>query len=253
MCGICGFVGQGDRQLLQKMTTVIKHRGPDDEGYFWNGICGLGHRRLSIIDVARGHQPIFNEDKSLVIIYNGELYNYQDLRKKLIRRGHKFYTKSDTETILHAYEEYGMDCLDKFNGIFAFAIYNSKNKELFLARDQIGVKPLYYSFINNSLYFASEIKAILENKEIKKEINYKALDYFLTFRYTPEKETLFQNIYKLEPGHYAIFKNSSLKIKKYWDFDFTTKKIKNHKYIKYVKKRPNNSPRTKLFGRQNYF
>ena len=161
MCGIAGFYGFEDKALLRNMADIISHRGPDGNGYYKNKNIMLASRRLSIIDLSTGDQPIFNEDKSVVVVYNGEIYNFQELRSDLERKGHRFYTNTDTETIVHSYEEYGIECLKKFNGMFAFALYDDNKKQLLLARDRCGIKPLYYTVLSNSLLFASEIKSIL--------------------------------------------------------------------------------------------
>ena len=175
MCGICGIYNFNsdqpvNKEFLQRMTSVLRHRGPDDEGFYIRNNIGIGVRRLEVIDLETGHQPIHNEDKTIWIVSNGEIYNFKDLRKELEKKGHRFYTKSDTEVIVHLYEEYGKDCLQKLNGMFAFAIWDSKGEKLLLARDRIGIKPLFYIEHKGNLIFASEIKSILENKKISREI-----------------------------------------------------------------------------------
>jgi len=220
MCGICGFIGDGDQELLTRMNEAIKHRGPDDRGLFFQHSGGVASQRLSVIDVRGGHQPKFNEDGSLVIVFNGEIYNFQEIQKKLIREGHRFRSQGDTETVLHAYEEYGERCVERFNGMFAFAVFDARKGELFLARDRLGIKPLYYTQVNNLFLFASEIKSLLEYQGLKREIDFKALDYYFTFRYTPEKDTLFKGIKKLEPGCVGKYENNQLRVKKYWDLVF---------------------------------
>ncbi|MBU3922732.1 asparagine synthase (glutamine-hydrolyzing) [Patescibacteria group bacterium] len=227
MCGINGFNFK-DKELIEKMNEKIKHRGPDGSGVYTDDNISLGHRRLSIIDLSEnGKQPMFNEDKSLCLIFNGEIYNFKELKEDL--KNHTFSSKTDSEVILHLYEEYKEDCLKYLNGIFAFAIYDIKNKELFLARDRIGVKPLYYYHKNDKLIFSSEIKAILEHK-IKREIDLEAMNHYFRLMYVPAPLTMFNNIYKLKQGHYLKFKNSNLEIKKYWDVqDF--KKIKDKEKI----------------------
>ncbi|MBU2564057.1 asparagine synthase (glutamine-hydrolyzing) [Patescibacteria group bacterium] len=226
MCGINGFNFK-DKELIEKMNEKIKHRGPDGSGVYTDDNISLGHRRLSIIDLSEnGKQPMFNEDKSLCLIFNGEIYNFKELKEDL--KNHTFSSKTDSEVILHLYEEYKEDCLKYLNGIFAFAIYDIKNKELFLARDRIGVKPLYYYYDNQKLIFSSEIKAILEHN-IKREIDLEAMNHYFRLMYVPAPLTMFNNIYKLKPGHYLKFKKD-LKIKKYWDVkDF--KKIKDKEKI----------------------
>jgi len=219
MCSIFGFLGMEDKALLKRMGSVSEHRGPDQSGtYIDKNVC-LGHKRLSIIDLSvKGKQPILNENGSVVIVCNGEIYNFQELKKRLEEK-HKFISKTDSETVLHAYEELGADCLKYFNGMFGFAIWNSNKKKLFMAVDRVGIKPIYYIKIKDKFLFASEIKSLLQYEEIKREVNEKALTKYLTFRYSPDNETLFKNIKKLEPGHYLIYdaKNKTTKIKKYWD------------------------------------
>jgi len=229
MCGINGFNFR-DENLIKKMNEKIKHRGPDQDGIFLDENISLGHRRLSIIDLSdNGKQPMFNEDKMFCIIFNGEIYNFQDLKKKLETRGHKFISHTDTEVVLHLYEDYKEKCLEFLNGIFAFAIYDIKNKELFLARDRIGIKPLYYYWGPSStsgqmrkLIFSSEIKAILEHN-IKREIDLEALNHYFRLMYVPAPLTMFRGIYKLPQAHYLklSFKiqNSKFEIHRYWDID----------------------------------
>jgi len=220
MCGIAGFYGFEDKALLRKMTDIISHRGPDGEGYYTNKNVMLASRRLSIIDLSTGDQPIFNEDKSIAIVYNGEIYNFQELRKDLEKKGHRFYTSTDTETIVHGYEEYGVECLKKFNGMFAFALYDGKKKQLLLARDRCGIKPLYYAVLkNNSVIFASEIKSILQHHEVKREVNLDALNHFLRLRYVPLEMTMFRGIKKLLPGHYLLASKKGIRAGKYWELD----------------------------------
>ena len=190
MCGICGYIhldGSRDasENILRAMTDTLAHRGPDDSGYYLGRGAALGHRRLSIIDLETGHQPIFNEDKTLVIVYNGEVYNFPELKEALVKKGHRFSTHSDTEVILHAYEEYGEDCVKRFNGMFAFAIWDAKNEKLFLARDRFGKKPLYYAVFDNRFIFGSELKALLKHPSVKREISPEALSKYLAYEYVP--------------------------------------------------------------------
>lgn len=216
MCGINGFNFQ-NKELIEKMNERIKHRGPDDEGVYLDSNISLGHQRLSIIDLSKkGRQPIFSEDKSFCIIFNGEIYNFQELRKGLEERGHKFRSKTDTEVVLHLYEDYREKCLEMLNGIFVFAIWDIRQKKLFLARDRIGVKPLYYYYKDNKFIFSSEIKAILEH-DIKPEVDLEALNHYFRLLYVPAPLTMFKNIYKLLQGHYLILKNNKIEINKYWD------------------------------------
>lgn len=219
MCGICGVCGPGgvDKATLRDMTNTIEHRGPDGEGYFVDGDVGLGHRRLSIIDLETGDQPIHNEDESIWIVFNGEIYNHLALREDLEKKGHRYYTVSDTESIVHAYEEYGTDCVKKLNGMFAFAIWDSQKKSLFLARDRIGIKPLYYSEVDGRLIFGSEIKAILKYPGFDKTIDKKALSNYLTYNYVPSPATIFENTKKLKPGHILVRENGSVQVSSYWD------------------------------------
>jgi len=198
------------------MTETIRHRGPDETGFYVDDSIMLGMCRLSIIDIKTGHQPIFNEDRSLVIVYNGEIYNFIELRLELEAKGHRFSTNSDTEVIVHAYEEYGVECLNRFNGMFAFALYDLKQKRLILARDRQGIKPLYYAMLGNTLIFASEIKSILLYPGLKRSLDEEALAYFLTLRYVPLNSTMFAGIKKILPGNYAVFEDSELKETEYW-------------------------------------
>jgi asparagine synthase (glutamine-hydrolysing) len=205
------------------MRDVLRHRGPDDEGIFVDGFVGFGHRRLSIVDVAGGHQPMTNEDGSLYITYNGEIYNHADFRPSLEKCGHVYRTLSDTETILHLYEEHGERCVEHLRGMFAFAIWDRKNHELFIARDRLGVKPLYYVHTSDgSLYFASEIKALLAAGAIKPEINYKALPDYLANHGTSADETLFLGVKRLLPGHTLSWRDGQIRLQKYWDLLYTS-------------------------------
>jgi asparagine synthase (glutamine-hydrolysing) len=206
--------------LVKAMADTIHHRGPDDEGYYVSGPIGLGFRRLSIIDLQSGHQPVSNEDGTIQIIFNGEIYNYRELRAFLLGKGHVFKTQSDTEVIVHLYEELGPQCLEKLRGMFAFAIWDENTKTLFLARDRVGIKPLYYSLTNESLVFASEIKAILADPSIDREIAPEMIDRFLTFLYVPGEETLLKGIRKLAPGHYLLIRDGKPVIEQYWDLRF---------------------------------
>ncbi|CAN5669689.1 asparagine synthase (glutamine-hydrolyzing) [soil metagenome] len=230
MCGINGIAfspaskRQINERILKAMRDVITHRGPDDEGIFIDGNIGFGHRRLSIIDVAHGHQPMFNLDKSCAIIYNGEVYNHTDYRAELIAKGYKFETHCDTETILHLYEEFGANCVEHLRGMFAFAVWDKRKKELFIARDRLGVKPLYYIFDEEgNLFFGSEIKTLLEASAVKAEINFNALPDQLANHGTSGDETLFKNVKRLLPGHTLSWKDGKIKIEKYWDVSFEPK------------------------------
>ena len=199
MCGICGFTGQVlDRsKTIKNMTEVITHRGPDSEGFFSDDFINMGFRRLSIIDVDEGHQPIYNEDKTLVLTFNGEIYNYRDLRAELIELGHTFYTETDSEVLIHGFEEWKEDMLMKLRGMFGFAIYNTKDKSIFIARDFFGIKPMHYTLIDGDLVYASEIKSILEHPKFEKRFNMRALDTYLSYQYAVPPETFFEDVYLL--------------------------------------------------------
>lgn len=230
MCGITGFVnknGEGaDRQLLEAMNLAIYHRGPDEDGFFVHHNVGLAMRRLSIIDLASGQQPIFNADRSKCIIFNGEIYNYQELREGLIARGHELFTKSDTEAVLRLYEESGPESLQQLRGMFAFAIWDDVDKTLFLARDRIGKKPLLYSHQpNGDLIFGSEFQALLRHPSVSRDVDHEAIDSYFTYLCVPAPQTAFKSIRKLEPGHWLQWKNGEIETKRYWLPDFS-KKIK---------------------------
>ena len=219
MCGICGFIGEVEKSkaVLKRMMDKIAHRGPDDEGMYVDEHAAIGHRRLSIIDLNHGAQPMYNETGDIAIVFNGEIYNHLDVRKELIAKGHVFANESDTECLVHAYEEYGTDMLSKLRGMFSFVIWDSKNKTAFGARDHFGIKPFYYSQINGSLAFSSEIKAILEFPGFKKEVNEEALEQYLSFQYSVLPECFFKGVYKLPAGHYMIYKNGEMTVKRYFD------------------------------------
>ena len=222
MCGICGFTGQIEQRenTIQKMTEVITHRGPDSSGFYADDYISMGFRRLSIIDLSEGHQPIYNEDKTLVLTFNGEIYNYKELRKQLIAAGHTFYTETDSEVLLHAFEEWDEEMFEHLRGMFAFAIYNKETKALFLARDFFGIKPLHYTMIGDNFCYASEIKSILEHPEFEKEFNDKALDHYLSFQYCPQPMTFFKNVYCLLPGHFMWVRNGDIDIQRYFEAKF---------------------------------
>ena len=221
MCGICGIFDQTgntiDRNTLERMNTVLSHRGPDGAGYFLNGEIGFGHRRLSIIDVEGGKQPMSNKDDTLQIVFNGEIYNFIELRNELKSFGYIFETLSDTEVIIYAYAQWGVDCVSRFNGIFAFAIWDKRKQELFLARDHLGIKPLYYSLAGGKLIFASEIKALLQTPYCPREMDIDALAELFTFRYVPSPKTLFKDIFKLPPGHLMRVTKNDIQINRYWN------------------------------------
>ena len=224
MCGITGIFNYKksqpiDHELLTRMCSSITHRGPDDEGFYFDGPLGIGMRRLSIIDLKTGQQPMSNGEKSVWIVFNGEIYNFLELKRELLKKGYHFHTTSDTEVIICMYEEYGEKAFAQLNGMFAFAIYDKRKRCIILVRDHFGVKPLYYTLNNGSLIFGSEIKAIFQNPSIEKEIDYSALTTFLTFRYNPSPQTLFKGINKLPPGHYLkISSNGEIDICGFWNY-----------------------------------
>ncbi|HEU4365705.1 MAG TPA: asparagine synthase (glutamine-hydrolyzing) [Candidatus Krumholzibacteria bacterium] len=228
MCGIAGIVhASPDVRIsaahLRLMCDAIRHRGPDDDGYHVAGNAGLGMRRLSIIDVAGGHQPIFNEDRSLAIVFNGEIYNHLDVRAELERRGHRYATRADTETILHAYEEYGDACVTHLRGMFTIAIWDAPRQRLFLARDRLGKKPLYYtqpSGADGQLAFASELKAILALPGVERRVDRQALADYAAWGYVPDPLSICRGVVKLPPAHYLVYENNRVRVEKYWDVDY---------------------------------
>src|ERR1044071_4539006 len=240
MCGLCGVVdfdGQPvDRRLLKRMADVIEHRGPDGEGFYFNDSStrhengsqshfsgarvGLAARRLAIIDVAAGHQPIGNEDDTVWVAYNGEIYNFDELRGELVAHGHTFRTHCDTEVIVHAYEAWGDDCVRRFNGMFAFALWDDRRRRLLLARDRMGVKPLAYVQRGRRWLFASEIKSLLEDPSLAREVNRASLVSYLSFFAAPEPQTMFNEVQRLPAGHLLIVENGQARLRKYWDIDF---------------------------------
>jgi len=231
MCGIAGYIdllsksGLTDQsrrsEVLDRMCRVIAHRGPDDQGTLIEPGVALGMRRLSIIDLAGGHQPISGENGDVTIVFNGEIYNYQELQPELEKLGHTFRTHSDTEAIVHAYEQFGPSCVTRLRGMFAFAVWDRRTQELFVARDRVGKKPLYYSLLANGTFvFGSELKCLLEHPEIPTEVDLDAVDAYFTLGYVPDPLSIFRGIYKLPPGHYLIFKNGRISVESYWDFKF---------------------------------
>src|SRR3954469_11478189 len=221
MCGIAGFVdtdrnARPDLNLVHRMCEVIRHRGPDDEGIHVEPGVGLGMRRLSIIDLAGGRQPIPNETETVRVVFNGEIYNYQELRSKLEARGHRFYTSSDTETIVHAYEQWGQAAFARLRGMFGIALWDSREGSLLLARDRVGIKPLHYAVVGQRLYFGSEIKSILAAGDITPTLDSAALDHYLSFLYTPRDTSIFAGIDKLPPGHVLRWHDGTLRITRYW-------------------------------------
>lgn len=223
MCGFVGFTNKiNDASIvLGKMMDRIKHRGPDSDGKYVDEQIAMGFRRLSIIDLSdQGSQPIFNEDKSLVLTFNGEIYNYKDLREELVAFGHKFYTQTDSEVLIHGYEQWGEDMLDKLRGMFAFVIFNKNTNEVFGARDFFGIKPLYYAKMGETLMWGSEIKSFLDHPHFKKELNTDVLETYLTFQYSPTTETFFKNVYKLPAAHCFTYKNGEMNVRRYWEVKF---------------------------------
>lgn len=225
MCGIVGFVDKRNtkekKEIIKKMADRIAHRGPDAEGFYVDKNVALGHRRLSIIDLTKnGSQPIYNEDKSMAIVFNGEIYNYESIKEDLIKKGHKFKTKTDTEVILHGYEEYKEKLFIRLRGMFSFVIYDKKKDELIGARDHFGIKPFYYYKTSDSFFFGSEIKSFLEHPDFRKEVNKDVLKMYLIFQYSVHEETFFKRVYKLKPGHYFKYKNGKMTIKEYFQVDY---------------------------------
>ena len=225
MCGICGKLlfnpeARSSGALIKAMSDAIAHRGPDDSGSYISGQIGLGFRRLSIIDLGGGHQPLCNEDGSVWVIFNGEIYNYRDLRKDLLQKGHTFKTNSDTEVLVHLYEEYAEGFVEQLRGMFAIALWDEKNKKLLLARDRVGIKPLYYHLGSDSIVFGSEIKALLVDPDVQPEVDPDVVDRFFSFYYLPGEETLLKGICKLAPGHYMVIQNGRPQTHQYWDLKF---------------------------------
>src|SRR5499427_5131313 len=227
MCGITGIVrsdgAQVDRDLLARMNEAIRHRGPDEDGFYFDDGVGLAMRRLAIIDLKSGQQPIHNADRTAWIVFNGEIYNYRELRKQLEALGHRFYTDSDTEAIVHAYDQYGVDCPKYLRGMFALAIWDTRHKSLFLARDRVGKKPLLYAEVNGQLVFGSEFMALLQHPDVSREVNYEAIHHYVSLLYVPAPLTAFQHIRKLEPGHSLRWRNGEIELNRYWQIDFSNK------------------------------
>src|SRR5688500_1830178 len=225
MCGITGKLTYDGEpvgsELLEAMTQAVAHRGPDSAGYYYGEGVGLGHRRLSIIDLATGDQPLTNEDQSVWVVFNGEIYNFADVRTQLEAEGHRFRTRSDTEVIVHGYEQWGADCVDRFRGMFAFAVWDVRARRLLLARDRLGVKPLFYAHTANALIFGSEIKSILHDPGVSREWRADALDAYLTLEYVPGPATMYRHVHKLPAGHILIAEGGQIQIRQYWDLQFT--------------------------------
>lgn len=254
MCGIAGIVGKDITQapgedLLQRMCAVIRHRGPDERGIRIDGPAGLGMTRLSIIDLAGGHQPISNEDKTIWIVFNGEIYNFRELREDLIKKGHAFTTASDTEVIVHLYEEHGEDCVQDLRGMFAFAIWDKNREQLFIARDRLGKKPLHYYSDDKRFIFGSEIKAILQCPEVPREMHPPALVNYLAYGYVPDPETMFKGIRKLPPGHLLVYRKGEIRIRQYWNVEFKVEKAQPEEfYIERLLEILNESVRLRLIS-----
>lgn len=223
MCGIVGFIDKSTnkKKTIKNMADLIEHRGPDSSGFYTDDDVAFGFRRLSIIDLSEGSQPIYNEKEDKLIFFNGEIYNYQEIKKELLKKKHVFKTNTDTEVILHGYEEYGKDILNKLRGMFAFIIYDIKNKELFGARDFYGIKPFYYYKKEDEFIFGSEIKSFLAHPNFHKELNEEMLEKYLTFQYSVGEDSFFKNVYKLKPGHCFTYKNNEIKIEKYYELKFS--------------------------------
>lgn len=225
MCGYVGFTNNIDNaaEVLEKMKDSIRHRGPDAQGSFINEKAAMGFRRLSIIDLKEGDQPLYNEDKSLVLTFNGEIYNFKELRAQLIKDGHTFKTNGDSEVLIHGYEQWGQDIVKKLRGMFSFVIYDQNKDEFFGARDMFGIKPLYYAIFDGLFLFGSEIKSFLYHPGFKKELNKKMLEHYLSFQYSPLEETFFKNVYKLLPAHSFVYKDGKMTLNRYWRPEFAAK------------------------------
>ena len=237
MCGIAGYINNNEKpqkKVLKKMTDRIEHRGPDGEGHYVDDMAALGHRRLAVLDLTTGDQPIFNEDENIVVVFNGEIYNYKELTEELKEKGHTFKTTTDTEVLVHGYEEWGHDLVNKLRGMFSFAIWNKKEKELFSARDGWGIKPYYYYENNGVFMFASEIKAFLDNPDFVKEFNDEILSSYLCFNSVPTEETFFKGVKRLEPGHSLIYKDKEIKIDRFFKLEFEETDEDIEEYVKAI-------------------
>jgi asparagine synthase (glutamine-hydrolysing) len=231
MCGICGFSSFDERTvdlgILKKMTKTLQHRGPDDEGYYTDHGIALGHRRLSIIDLDTGKQPIHNEDETIYVVFNGEIYNFPVLKKELEKKGHKFYTKTDTEILVHLYEEKEEKCVEDLAGMFAFAIWDGKKKKLLLARDRIGIKPLFYAYNGKAFAFASEPKALLQLPWIEGKLDPQGLSHYLSYDFIPAPYCIYEDIRKVPPGHRVVYQDAAIRCERYWDLDLSDRLNKN--------------------------
>ncbi len=246
MCGICGFFGFEDKELIKKMLDSIAHRGPDDEGIFVDKDASIGNRRLSIVDISGGHQPMHNEDETVWVVFNGEIYNFPELKEELIKKGHRFYSNCDTEVLVHLYEEYGEDLSKKLRGMFAFCIWDANKKKAVLSIDACGIKPLNYYYENGILLFSSEIKSILNYHGLKAEMDRISLNYLLNLQYIPFERTLFKGVKKLLPGHTLIFEDGKIRIKKYWALNVTEDERPIEYYVKKIQTLFEDSVRRRL-------
>ena len=252
MCGIAGFVQrdpshQADQTLLQCMCSILRHRGPDDQGLFLQGPVGLGSRRLSIIDLTSGHQPIFNESGRVAVVLNGEIYNFQELRPGLEAKGHRFTTQTDTEVVVHLYEECGVDAVQRLRGMFALALWDGDRQRLLLARDRVGKKPLFYACLPDRFLFASEIKAILQDPEVPTAIDVAAMDAYLAFQFIPHPLTIYQAIRKLPPAHLLVWEQGEVTIEPYWHLDFARKiPIRDHEVAEALRAQLEEATRVRL-------
>ena len=231
------------------MTNTITHRGPDDHGVYTDEMFSLGSRRLSIIDLSEnGHMPMTNEDGSIWVTYNGEIYNFPTLRDELRAKGHTFRSGTDTEVIVHAYEEYGPDCVKRFNGMFALAVWDRNRQQLLLARDRLGIKPLYYYLKDGRLVFGSEMKVILEDPDVEREIDPQSLYYYIGYEYVPTPRTIFRDIFKLPPGHYLVYKDGKSQTTQYWDLEFETEGLSSKHYEERMRELLTESVRKRLIS-----
>src|SRR5262245_61480004 len=236
MCGIAGLLSLGDKPVfeeeIQSMCDAIVHRGPDVGGYYVREGIALGMRRLSIIDLSTGHQPVHNEDRSVWVVFNGEIYNFKSLRADLERQGHCFYTETDTEVIVHLYEQYGERCVDKMRGMFAFAVWDERRKKLMLARDRLGIKPVFYTVVDGRLAFGSELKALLQLREIDRNLNSASVSHLFSAMSTPSEESIIDGVHKLPPGHtLTASARDGIRIRQYWDIEFEPDYGKNERFF----------------------
>lgn len=247
MCGIAGYFGQGNQETLAKMTKTLSYRGPDDSGIFCDEKIGLGHTRLSIIDLSSsGHQPMSNQAQTIWLVFNGEIYNFKDLQKNLEKKGYKFKSTSDTEVIIHLYEEYGENLFSKLNGMFALAIYDQTKKKIILARDRLGKKPLYWTIQKNTLIFGSELKSLLAHPNFTKDLNLESLNQYLLYEYVPTPNTIFKNTYKLEPGTYLIFDGKTKNLKTFWDITFSDSNLNEKEALSHLDQELNQAVKSRL-------